>query len=65
VVVSASLNVVVHGGENTSVSVGPNGGFIHADTPTLKSKEVQNGGFESEKRFYLRGCEEPPIYRSG
>jgi len=37
--------VVVHGGERTSVSAGPNGGCVPADTLTLKSVEVQNVGF--------------------
>jgi len=39
------LKVVVHGGERTSMSAGLNGGCVPADTPTLKSVEVQNGRF--------------------
>jgi len=49
VVVGALLNVVVHGGENISVRVGLNGGCVPAGTSMLKSVEVQNGGFESER----------------
>jgi hypothetical protein len=45
VVVGAFLNAVVHRGESTLVSVGPIGGCVPADTLTLKSVEVQNGGF--------------------
>jgi hypothetical protein len=48
VVVGAFSNAAVHGVESTSVSVGPNGGCVYADTPTLNSIEVQNMGFESE-----------------
>ena len=49
VVADTFFNAVAHGGESTSVSVGPNGGCVPADTPTIKSLEVQNGGFESER----------------
>ena len=45
----AWLKVVVHGSERTSVSARPNGGCVPANTPTLKSVEVQNGGFQSEE----------------
>ena len=44
VVVGALFNAVVHGDKNTSVSVELNGGCVPADTLTLKSVEVQNGG---------------------
>ena len=47
VVVGAWLKVVVHGGERTSKSAGPNEGCVPADTLTLKSVDVQNGGFQS------------------
>jgi len=56
VAASAFFNVVVHGGESTSVSVGPNRGGVPADTPTLKSVEVQNGGFESERDSTLEAA---------
>jgi len=36
VVVGAWLNVVAHRGESIPLSVGPNGGCVPADTPTLK-----------------------------
>jgi hypothetical protein len=49
VAAGAFFNAVVHGGENTLVSVGPNEGCVLADTLTLKSVEIQNGGFESDK----------------
>jgi len=47
---------VVHGGESTSTSVGPNEGCVPADTPTLKSVEVQNEGFESERDSTLEAA---------
>jgi len=53
VAAGALFNTVVHGGENTSVSVGPNGACVSAYTPTLKSLEVKNGGFESERNSTL------------
>jgi len=40
VVAGAFLTVVVHDGECTLVSLGPNGGCVPADTPTLKSLEI-------------------------
>jgi len=56
VAVGALLNVVVHGGQSTLVSVGPNGECVLADTPTLKSVEVQNEGFESERDSTLEAA---------
>ena len=48
-VVGAWLNVVVHGGGNIMVSVGPNGGCVPADTPTLKPDTVSEWGWECER----------------
>ena len=58
VVVGAWLKVVVHGGERTFVIAEPNGGCVPADTLTLKSIEVQNGGFRVKKilPWRLRGA---------
>jgi len=52
----AWFNAVVHDGECTSVSIGLNGVCIHADTSTLKSVEVLNEGFESERDSSLEAA---------
>ena len=56
VAASAWSKVVVQGGERTSVSIGLNGGCVPADTPTLKSVEVQNEGFQSEEDSTLEAA---------
>ena len=55
-IVGALFNAVVHGGEYTLVSVGQKGVCVPADTLTLKSVEVQNGGFESERDSTLEAA---------
>jgi len=56
VVVSDFFNVVVHGDESTSVSVGPNGGCVPANTLMLKSIEVQNGGLRVKRDSTLEAA---------
>ena len=55
-VAGAFFNAVVHGGKSTLVSVGPNGGCVPANALTLKSVEVQNEGFESERDSTLEAA---------
>jgi len=56
VVAGVFFNAVVQGGECNSVSVGTNGGCVPVDTPTFKSVEVQNEGFQSERESTLEAA---------
>ena len=56
VVAGAWLNVVVHGGGNIPVSVGPNGRCVHVDTSTLKSDTVSEWGWECERASTLEAA---------
>ncbi|KEH29397.1 hypothetical protein MTR_4g036245 [Medicago truncatula] len=56
VAAGAFFNAVVRSCESTSMSVGPNEGCVPADTLTLKSVEVQNVGFQSERDSTLEAA---------